>query len=110
MKNNILVSKNFSQKIISFQSRENDIGNFGIQSGIDSNYFVKPINNNTIFETVTNNYKKTSQKTFKDWQSYSGYDKHSGIVTLTNIEINNMQLLYNQTGINKIINLKPVLT
>jgi parallel beta-helix repeat protein len=105
LKNNILVSKSAQQRIISFQSRVNDISNFGIQSDIDSNYFVKPINANTNFETVTDNYEKTSQKTFDDWQSYSGFDKHSSILTLTTGEINDIQLLYNQTGANKIVNL-----
>lgn len=104
-KYNILVSKKDGQKISSFQSRANDINNFGLPQDIDYNYYLFTADNNSVFETAINNYKKTSQLTLPDWQSYSGYDGHSVRLILTISNMNSLKLEYNQTRSDKIIKL-----
>ncbi len=106
--NNILVAKQNSQQLISFQSRVEDIALFAANGEVDNNYFLVAAGNPSPVETSINNYKKISRRSFPEWQSYSGYDHHSVILTKTGAEIAKVRLEYNPTLKNKTVALDGI--
>jgi parallel beta-helix repeat protein len=98
LKNNIFVSRTFFQKTASFQSGVNDIARFGAKANVDSNYYARPINDNTTIETSINNYKKT-QMTLSAWTAYSGFDTHSYKSPKVITDVNNLIFEYNATSL-----------
>lgn len=97
---NTLVSKKDDQKIECIQSGLDDISNFGEAENINHNFYLMPTGNTTIAETSIN-YKKIFQRNFSEWQSYSGFDKHSATLITSDV-----LLLYNSSSLNKTVNLK----
>jgi parallel beta-helix repeat protein len=97
LKNNIFVARTSSQKVASFQSGANDIAKFGTKENVDSNYYVRPVNENAIIETSVNNNKK-KQLTLSDWTAFSGFDAHSNKSPRIVSNVSDLLFEYNATS------------
>ena len=102
VKNNIFVSKAATQTTGSFQTIADDIRSFGT---LDSNYWARPMDDNTTINYSINNYASGANFTLAQWQAYSSQDAHSKKSPKTVTTINDVRFEYNSTEANKTISL-----
>jgi hypothetical protein len=102
IKNNIFFAKNPSDLTLQFQSNNGTIGTFGIS---DSNYFARPISDNTVISTYEAplNNNQWQNRTLENWQAYTGQDVHSQKSPITISNTNDILFEYNPTQTNKVI-------
>ena len=99
--NNIFVSRTATQYVAKFTSKTNDISTFF--KVCDSNYFVRPIDQNKILYTNINN-ASWGYYNLTQWKAvYTGYDATSKVSPKTITDVNDLRFEYNPTSVNKTI-------
>lgn len=89
VKHNYVIAKESTQRVMSYESFQNDISSFGT---IDSNYYCRPIlENNTVIHVALNNYTINSDYSRAMWNGFSGFDAHT---TISPINISNSSQLF----------------
>ena len=99
-KNNIIVAKDIKQLIATFQSKTSDITSFF--TAIDSNYYARPIDDNTTFYININN-STFFHYNLAQWKTYLSKDANSKKSPKTITKADDLKLEYNPTKVNKTI-------
>ena len=94
IKNNIFISKASTQWVLGFVSITNDIANFGTA---DSNYYARPINDNTTFTTYQSNTGYVS-RTLAGWKTFTAQDINSNKSPKTITSVDSLRFEYNATN------------
>ncbi len=100
---NIFFAREASQLAFNVASLHNDVTSFGT---IDFNYYVRPLGNGLVFDAdPTNAGGSHNLYSFKDWQTYSGYDAHSHKAPITIKNVSDLRFEYNATSFSKTVSL-----
>jgi parallel beta-helix repeat protein len=77
IKHNILFGRTSTQISGEWETLGNDINQFGSSTTIDSNYILRPINDNLSVHTWINSFGTEVYLSLAGWVTYSGFDSHS---------------------------------
>jgi hypothetical protein len=103
LKNNILFCKASTQLAASFWSINTNVTSFW--NVADSNYYVRPIADDSVIQVLLNHYAISTNYTLGEWHNYSGFDAHSYNSPNKITDIKDLRYEYNATGSKKIISL-----
>lgn len=96
-KNNISFSKVAAQPVSYMNSKANDITSFGTSSSIDSNYWVRPIQDDIVFKLQFGSPVVNASQNLAQWKTYSGFDINSNKSPVTITSIAQIFFAYNPT-------------